>query len=158
MNFDNESLLDEIDWKLIELLEDDARLTYRELGNLVSLSGPAVAKRIERLTAQGVIRGYHADIDLSKVGLSLTAFSQISVARAKSGEVAKQLVAMPEVAECFRISGEYSYLLKIHVASVKELEAFIDRVGKIGHSLTTIVLSETRQGPVKSLAQRQQKR
>lgn len=143
--------LDEIDWKLLELLEQDGRLTYKDLGNLVNLSGPAVAKRVDRLSATGIIRGYHADIDLTKLGLSLTAFSHLSVARAKSTEIAKQLGAMPEVTDCFRIAGEYSYIVRVHVASVKELEAFVDRVAKFGHSSTTIVLSETHKGAISGI-------
>lgn len=144
----SETELDDIDWKLIQLLEQDARLTFRELGQQVNLSAPAVTKRIDRMTEAGIIRGYRAEIDLAKIGLPITAFSQISVARGKSREIANQLQSLPEVTDCYRIAGDYSYIVKFHVASMQHLESFIDRIGKLGHSTTSIVLSSTTATPI----------
>jgi Lrp/AsnC family transcriptional regulator, leucine-responsive regulatory protein len=143
-----ETELDDIDWKLMQLLEQDARLSFRELGTHVNLSAPAVTKRLDRMMESGIIRGYRVEIDLAKIGLPITAFTQISVARGKSREIASQLQALPEVTDCYRISGDYSYIVKLHVASISHLESFIDRIGKLGHSTTSIVLSSTTTMPI----------
>jgi Lrp/AsnC family leucine-responsive transcriptional regulator len=133
--------LDDIDWQLIRLLQEDARLSMRELSKRVNLSAPAVAERVHKLTDAGVICGYHAEIDRAKIGLSLTAFTQLSVPRANSNDVAIKLESFPEILECHRVSGEFSFILKVSVASVAQLESFIDRIAKLGNSTTSIVLS-----------------
>lgn len=72
-------LLDDIGWKIVVELQQDARVPFAELGRRVGLSTPAVAERVRRLEDAGIIVGYHAEVDHSKVGFPLLAFVRVNV-------------------------------------------------------------------------------
>ena len=100
MTFDSQSRLDLVDWRLLELLQEDARLTFAELGRRVSLSSPAVAERVRRLEQVGVLTGYHAEVDVAKLGFPMQAVIRI-IARARlPPQIRHQPVAIPEVLAC----------------------------------------------------------
>lgn len=122
-------------------LQRDARVSVAELGRRVGLSAPAVAERIARLEAGGVIRGYHADVDPAAVGFSLTAVIRIRPAPRQIGAVAEVAAGAPEVVECQRITGEDCFLVKAHVRDVGHLEELIDRFTIFGQTTTSIVQS-----------------
>src|SRR5438270_8336889 len=88
MAFEVKAGLDPVDWNLLELLQEDARLTYAELGRRVSLSPPAVADRVRRLETEGVISGYRAEVDVAKLGFPMQAVIRIIA----SARVSEQLV------------------------------------------------------------------
>src|SRR5687768_10756380 len=142
MTFDSETpRLDEIDWKLLEELQQDGRVSYTELGRRVALTAPAVADRVRRLEEAGVIKGFHADVDAAKVGFPITAFVRWTSSGpdcSHLGEVAKEI---PEIVECNRVTGEASYVLKILARSVGHLEQLIDGLMPYGSTITSVVLS-----------------
>ena len=136
-----EARLDEIDWRILEELQEDGRVSYTELGRRVALTAPAVAERVRRLEEAGVIKGFHADVDASKVGFPITAFVRWTSSGpdcSHLGDVAKEI---PEIVECNRITGETSYILKILARSVGHLEQLIDRLMPYGSTITSVVLS-----------------
>ncbi len=135
--------LDEIGWQILVALQEDARLSFSELGRRVGLSAPAVAERVRRLEEAGVIVGYHAELSAGKVGLPLCAFIRMSIfGEAKYGGNMITLVQQtPEVLECHRVTGGDSYILKVAVSSVEHLEELIDRLTSYGQPTTSIVLS-----------------
>lgn len=135
--------IDSINLKLLKALQENARISIRELGKQVNLCPPAVAERIQKLREAGVICGYRAEIDVTKIGLPIIAFTHLSVSRSISKEIGGRLHEFPEIAECYRINGDFSYILRVHVTSIQHLESFMDRIGKLGHSSTSIVLSTT---------------
>jgi len=143
MTLQNENPLDSIGWQFLHALQQNARLSFRELGRLVGLSAPATTERIRRMEEAGIIEGYRAEIDLTKIGLPITAFVRISVPREKSGYIATQLQNIPEVLECYRVAGVDSYIMKVCTPSIARLEDLIDRLGQYGQSTTSIVLSTT---------------
>ena len=120
---------------------NDARLTVAELGRRVGLSSPAVAERLQRLEAAGVIRGYHADIDPRALGFFLPAVIRIRPAPRELKKVAELAQRTPEVVECLRITGEDCFLMKLHLRDVDHLEEVIDRFVPYGQTTTSIVQS-----------------
>lgn len=135
--------LDRISWKIIEELQQDGRMSWAELGRRVGLTTPAVAERVYRLEKLGVIRGFHADICLERLGLPILIFVRLSMAgpeatvRAFQGQVTKWM----EVLECHRVTGSDSFILKARVVSVEHLERFLDKLGHYGTTSTSTVLS-----------------
>src|ERR1700728_3688315 len=96
--------LDRIDWKIIEELQEDARLSWAELGRRVGLTTPAVAERVHRLEKHGVIRGFHADISLERLGIPILIFVRLSMSGPETAVRTFQLQVkkFEEVLECHR--------------------------------------------------------
>lgn len=121
--------MDDIDWMLIEALQRDARSSYRELGDLVGLSAPAVADRMRRLERTGVIVGYRAQIDPAALGLSLFAIIRVTArGRDTSQRIAAWAGEQPNIVECVRVTGSESLVLRAVVATTGDLEAILDEV------------------------------
>ena len=137
--------LDVTDWNLLEALQEDSRMSWAELGRRVSLSPPAVAERVRRLEEQGVIRGYRADVDLAKVGLPMQAVIRVVTTNlAECGNHGARLRAVPEVLECYRITGADSYIVRVAVRSMEHLEELLTRIAPThGDTITGMVLSVT---------------
>lgn len=134
--------LDAVDWRILSELQDDARVSFRELGRRVALSAPAVAERVRRLEDAGVITGYHAAVDPDAVARPITAFVRSRV----SGEGAIDRIVtlaaeMPEVLECHRITGDDCYLMRVTATSVADLERVLARFTRWGPTTTSLVLS-----------------
>ncbi|HNP87105.1 MAG: Lrp/AsnC family transcriptional regulator [Chloroflexi bacterium SZAS-1] len=141
MSLHSEALLDDINWKLLRLLQANARSSFSDLGRAVGLSAPAVAERVRRLEEAGVIDGYYAAVNPAKVGLPLLAFMRLAEVGDRGERVAALARNLPEVLECHRVTGSDSFLLKIMAISIAHLEALIDRFNPYGQVTTSIVLS-----------------
>ena len=142
MTSEAETLLDDVGWRLLQLLQDNARLTYTELGREVGLTSRAVAERVRRLEEAGIITGYRAELDIRKIGLPLTAFIRIATAgEGKYEQVLAVVKDRPEVLECHRVTGTDSYFIKVIVSSVRHLEEFLVRLMPYGQPTTSVVLS-----------------
>ncbi len=141
MSLEPAKYLDEIGWHILLQLQENARITFAELGRRVGLSIPAVAERVRRLEDVGVITGYRAEIDHAKIGLPITAFMRLSVAGDISSRLTTILKKIPEVMECYRVAGGDSFILKVDVSSVAHLEELIDKLVPFGTTTTSLVLS-----------------
>src|SRR5437588_3230178 len=137
----NEKLMDRIGWRLLHELQINGRLSYAELGRRVGLTTPAVVERVKRMEEAGIILGYHADVDPTKVGLPITAFIRMSVVGDVFTKITTVVKNSPEVVECHRGTGADSFIMKVHVRSVEHLESLIDRLTPFGTTSTSIVLS-----------------
>lgn len=137
------SILDAKSRNLLAHLQQDARLSFAELGRRVGLSTPAVAERVRRLEEAGVIERYEARINPRALGLEVTAFVRIRVTGAETlaRKLSKLAGELPEVLECHRCTGDESFVLKVRVGSVGELEKLIDRLTPFGMTSTALVLS-----------------
>jgi Lrp/AsnC family leucine-responsive transcriptional regulator len=135
--------LDRISWKIVEELQQDARMSWAELGRRVGLTTPAVSERVYRLQELGVIRGFHADISLERLGMPILIFVRLSIGGPESTVRAfqTQVVKWMEVLECHRVTGSDSFILKARVVSVEHLERFLDTLGHFGTTSTSTVLS-----------------
>lgn len=135
--------LDRIAWKIIEELQQDGRLSWAELGRRVGLTTPAVAERVHRLEKLGVIRGFHADINLEQLGMPILIFVRLSMAGPESlvRSFQQHVKTWEEVLECHRVTGSDSFIVKARVVSVEHLESFLDKLGHYGTTSTATVLS-----------------
>jgi Lrp/AsnC family transcriptional regulator, leucine-responsive regulatory protein len=135
------SQVDETNRRILAELQSDARLSLAELGRRVGLSSPAVADRLQRLEADGVVRAYQADIDPRALGLALTVIIRIRPAPGQLPNVADLARATDEVVECHRVTGDDCFFMKAHVRDVTHLEDVIDRFVVLGQTTTSIVQS-----------------
>lgn len=133
--------LDDLNRKILLELQKNARISNAEIGRRIGLSAPAVAERIEKLEADGVILGYQPVIDYDRLGLPVKVFIQFKSTSMKHAEMVKVIDKMPQVAEWNAITGDCCMLLKVVVASTKELENVIEELGKYGGTTTSIILS-----------------
>ena len=134
-------LLDEIDRRLLEELAADGRLTMAELGRRSSLSSPAVAERVQRLERTGVITGYQAVIDPKAIGYPVAAVVRVRPASRQLQKIPEIARDTPEVVECYRITGEDCFFIKLHLHSMDDLEQILDRFVAYGQTTTSIIHS-----------------
>ena len=132
--------LDAMDAKILDVLQADARITMAEIGRRIHMSQPAVAERVRRMEAAGIITGYHARIDPAALGYGITAF--IRVAR-RAHDVPVETVAsqVPEIVECHSITGDDCSIVKVVAGSVAQLEKVIVELTRCGVTSTSLILS-----------------
>jgi Lrp/AsnC family leucine-responsive transcriptional regulator len=138
--------MDELDYRLVDLLQRDGRATQLELSRGVGLSQPAVAERIRKLEERGVITGYTARVDATKLGKDITAFIGVSIEHPKYFEgFAKKVLALPDVLEAHRVAGQDSYILKVKTANTRTLDTLLVEtlrtIAGVTRTQSTIVLS-----------------
>ncbi|HZT13092.1 MAG TPA: Lrp/AsnC family transcriptional regulator [Candidatus Baltobacteraceae bacterium] len=137
--------LDELDLRLLEALQRNARSTFAELGALVGLKPPAVHDRVKRLETRGYVRGYSAQLDGKLLGLELAAFvSCYTTPETRYEEFTKALAQLPEVSEVHSVAGEESFVLKVMTRSTNHLDELLSRLKAVpgmARTKTTIVLS-----------------
>ena len=133
--------LDKLDWRILEALQSNARVTNTELGKQIGLSQPAVTARIRRLEEQGVIEGYAARINPGLVGRRIAAVVRIRTTHAEIKHCLSAFAAMPEIIEAHRITGEDCFLVRIVVEEMSQLESAIDALARFGPVTTSILLA-----------------
>lgn len=133
--------IDSKSWKILECLQQDARLSLTELARAVEMSVPAVSERVRRLEESGVIQGYHARLAPQKAGYTLSAMVGITVPQPYKKKLLDLLGSMPEVMECHHVTGADSYLFRLLARDVAHLEALVARVNHLGETRTSIILS-----------------
>jgi Lrp/AsnC family leucine-responsive transcriptional regulator len=131
--------LDATDYRIIDELIADGRISLAELGRRVSLSSPAVAERVKRLEQGGVITGYRAEIDPRALGYQLTAIVRVKPAVRQLSKIAALAADIPQIEECLRITGEDCFYLKLHLGSIEELPSVLDQFLLYGETTTSIV-------------------
>lgn len=142
-NLPNVLELDAIAWKILECLQKNARLPFAELGRKVGLSTPAVAERVHRLEEAGVITGYHAAVNVAKLGVPMRILMRLTIPGGDL-QISRTVAALKELAEvhrCHRITGSESFVMEADVVSIRHMEALIDRLSALGATSTSTVLS-----------------
>ncbi len=120
--------LDQYDRQILELLQRNGRMTNRELAQRISMSPSPTLERVKKLERAGIIQGYTALVDPTKVGIGIFTFVQVTLARhGKSSVVAfiEAVEKMPEVLECYHITGPADFLLKVGAKDILAYEDFI---------------------------------
>jgi Lrp/AsnC family leucine-responsive transcriptional regulator len=134
-------LADERNLALLRLLQAEPRLGVAELARRIGMSGPAVRERLLRLEEGGVIRGWRLELEPRALGYPLTVFVRIRPMPGHLPKIAELARAMPQVAECHRITGEDCFILKVHVEAIETLDRLLDRFLAHGQTTTSIVQS-----------------
>lgn len=129
--------MDKIDASLLRELRRDARATMAELGRSVGLSRTAALARVRRLEAQGVIRGYHAEVAGADEAATHIARVAIVVRTGESASYVRRLLAIPEVAEVESVAGEYDLLVRIAAPDAARLDALLDRMASWRETVRT---------------------
>ncbi len=144
--------MDEIDHRIVALLRQNARRSFQDIGGRVSLSAPAVKRRVDRLERDGVIRGYSASVDPSAIGWNTHAFVELFCeGRMSGGELRTALDAHPEVEAAYTIAGAPSAILHLRAADTRHLEEALERVRDtegVIRTQTQVVLSTLFDRPV----------
>ncbi len=154
--------MDELDSRIVDLLQRDGRATQLELSRKVGLSQPAVAERIRKLEERGVITGYTARVDAAKLGKDITAFIGVNIEHPKYFEgFAKKVMSMPEVLEAHRVAGQDSYILKVKTANTRTLDQLLVEtlrtISGVTRTHTTIVLTSIKEETLVSVSSEQLK-
>ena len=141
--------LDEIDLRLLRMLQANSSLTTKELAAKVNLSTTPVFERVKKLEKSGYIKNYIAVLDAEKLDKGLTVFCNITLkehTRTIGNQFVKDIVSLEEVVECYNISGDYDFLLKILVKDMKAYQNFVlnhlGSVKNIGSAQSTFVMGE----------------
>ena len=131
-----------MDWRLLDELQRDGRLSFNELARRVKLSAPAVAERVRRLEDAGVITGYHAHVDPTRTGRTVEAVVRMACYGPRCLLRHPAVIERsPEILEVRRLTGDACCLLRVAVASMAQFEALIDRLADHGTPSSTMVLS-----------------
>lgn len=142
MTIESEKLLDETGWHLLQELQQNARLSYTELGQRVGLSLPAVAERVRKMEETGILTGYHAEVNMGKLGIPVMAIVHL---QGIGGQSCRHAVAevneIPEVLECYRVTGSDSIVVKAVATSLDHLARVIDQLSLHGVPATSIIRS-----------------
>jgi Lrp/AsnC family leucine-responsive transcriptional regulator len=136
--------IDDIGWVLLEELQRNGRASFRDLGERVGLSAPAVAERVRRLERAGVITGYSVTLDFERLGLPILAVIRVNATGDYVDQVSNNAAMLPEVLSCHRVTGTESHVVRAVMPSTLHLEEFLIKLIKdTGHSttITNIVTS-----------------
>lgn len=124
----NSDRLDATDLNILRLLQQDARLTLKEIGARVNLSSTPVYERFKRLEREGYIRKYVAVLDVEKLNMGFSVYCSVKLKQQNlevSERFSKAMLELREVTECYNISGQYDYLLRIQASSMKTYREFV---------------------------------
>jgi Lrp/AsnC family leucine-responsive transcriptional regulator len=117
--------LDEVDWQILSILQVEARISFKELGQRIGLTGTAIAERVRKLEDEGIIKGYTIRLNREKIGLPVTAFFKLRVNIEHCKQLREMAVLLPEIIEAHRVAGSEYYILKVVLPSMQHLEAMM---------------------------------
>jgi len=142
-------MIDEIDAKILEILQKNGRTKRNDLAEAVGLSLPAVSERLRKMEEGGIITGFHATIDPKKLGKDIMAFIFVAIDSSKHfNQFIEHVGSLDEVLECHAITGEASHLLKIRTADTASLEKLLGRIqawSGVVSTKTNLVLSTAKE-------------
>jgi len=140
--------VDEIDKKILGVLQENGRITNLHLSNLIGLSPAPTLERVRKLEKAKILRSYHAEVDATKLGYDLNVTIQVTLMRQIENAMQKftsQIQQIDEVIECVQVTGDYDYLLRVIVKDVRGLDDLINhklsRIEVIGQLKSSVILS-----------------
>lgn len=134
--------VDRVDWHILTELQADARLSFNELSRRVRLSAPAVAERVRRLEESGVVTGYHAHVDLERIGRPVRAVVVMDCYGPTCLLRDPEVAAWPEMQQFFRVTGQGCSVLVVATASMEAFEELIDRLARYGRPSSSMILAD----------------
>ena len=140
--------IDQIDRKILRVLQREARITNLQLAEEIGLSPAPTLERVRKLERNGIIKSYHANIDASRLGLGLKVMIQVSLIRQIDNAMQKfvdQITEIEEVIECMQVTGDYDYYLKVIVKDIAEYDDLVNtklsKIEEIGQMRSSVILS-----------------
>jgi Lrp/AsnC family leucine-responsive transcriptional regulator len=150
-------MLDRIDQQIVEALLANGRISLKELASCVKLSSPSVAERLRRLEQRGVIRSFTVEVDPCALGYPLQAIVRIRPLPGKLHVVLNQLEGIPEICECYKVTGEDCFVARLYVRSMEQLDEIVDHIAEKADTNTAIIKAQSiarRLPPLPSTARR----
>lgn len=133
--------MDQLDRSLLQLLQEDGRMTVSELSKRLALSRPSISERLLRLQERGVITGFGARVSPAAVGRNIQLIIQMSEMKVFPTEFEKRIMNDDEILECHRVTGTVSYILKAAVTGMDALSELVERLMPFGNVNTSVILS-----------------
>ncbi|WP_232231458.1 Lrp/AsnC family transcriptional regulator [Paenibacillus sp. HW567] len=151
-------MMDELDIKILKLLEENGRLSHEEIGKLLHISRPTVHQRVGKLEKNGVIKGYKAVVDWGKLDQKIKVMISVKVVSQSFKETAGKIIGIQipgvTIIECQRLAGEWCMLLKVRVTSPDQLTLLLDEILRfegIKETSTTFILSTIYEEGIKDI-------
>ncbi len=136
--------LDAKDKQILNQLNQNSRLSMRELGRIVGMSSPAVTERIKQMESFGVIKGYHLQIDYEKAGYPVSCIIEATVKNGQYELFKKRIEQQTNVEYCHRIAGQACYMMKLHFEGLTEIEGFINDFSDLAQTVTHVIFSNVK--------------
>ena len=136
------ALMDQLNRRILECLQKNARFSHAEIGRIVGISSPAVNERIKKMEDSGVIRGYRTEVSSFECGYQLRAIITVRAFMGKLKPFLDQVKGFGEVVNCYRITGNENIVMEVVLVDQKHLERFIDKLIVYGETKTQIILSK----------------
>jgi Lrp/AsnC family leucine-responsive transcriptional regulator len=133
--------MDKINREILTILQQNGRISFADLGKKVHLSSPAVAERVRKLEESGVITGYGASVNIERLGYPIEAMIQVKVFLGKEASFIKLAKARSEIIECYNVTGDKAFLLKVAVPTMTKLDALLEEFSLISETSTMVILS-----------------
>ncbi|HJP76783.1 MAG TPA: Lrp/AsnC family transcriptional regulator [Pseudonocardiaceae bacterium] len=133
-------ILDDVNVRLLAELQADPRIAMSALARQVGMSAPAVTERVQRLEQSGVISGYALRVDPVALGYPVTVFVRLKITTGRLDRFATFVSTVPEVVECYRVTGEDCFLIKVHIPSLDQLADLLDRFMMHGTTTSSVVV------------------
>ena len=133
--------IDKLNWAILESLQDNARLSFSEIGRKVGLSSPAVAERVKKMEDAGIIKGYKTEVSYQKTGHHLKAIITLRAFMGRLKPFLEKVTEFKEVINCYRITGNENIIMEVIFQDQGHLEVFIDKLITYGETKTHIILS-----------------
>ena len=140
--------IDLIDKKILDVLQENGRITNLHLSNLIGLSPAPTLERVRKLEKSKILKSYHAQVDASKLGYDLNVTIQVTLARQIDNAMQKfssDIQSIDEIIECVQVTGDYDYLLRVIVKDVRGLDILINeklsKIEVIGQLKSNVILS-----------------
>lgn len=134
--------MDQVDWRILDELQGDARLSFNELSRRVNLSAPSVAERVRKMEAVGVITGYHCQVDPAAAGRPVRAVVVLDCHGPTCILRDPAVRAWPEIQHFYRVTGGGCSVLVVAVPTLADLEELIDRLARYGRPTSSMVLGD----------------
>lgn len=145
--------MDALDRQILEILQQDGKMSISELGRIIGLSTTATKERVKKLETEGYIERYTAVLSSEKMGYGLTAFITVPVGEIDIVEMGQRLIDLPQVQECHKVTGNACFLIKVKAADARDLEKTIDQINQYAKNTYTYIalstLKETQELEVK---------
>ncbi|MEN7531717.1 Lrp/AsnC family transcriptional regulator [Cupriavidus sp. DL-D2] len=134
--------LDDLDRRILALLQQDGRMPIKALAEQIGLSAPGTSERLKRLEDRGVIRGFTVDVEPRTLGFSMQAIVRIRPLPGKLQAVQKLIEGIPEFAECDKVTGDDCFFGRLYLRSIEHLDHILDQVTELAETSSSIVKSQ----------------